>query len=127
MTHLIGQQLGSYRLTRLLGRGGFAEVYLGEHVSLPRTHAAIKVLSHQYTDAELQRFSHEVVTIARLVHPLIVHVRDFGIEGRTPFLVMDYAPHGTLRAQHPAGTQVPLSTILRYVRQVASALQYAHE
>jgi serine/threonine protein kinase len=40
---------------------------------------------------------------------------------------MDYAPHGTLRTRHPRNTQVPLDTVVRYVKQIASALQYAHE
>ncbi len=127
MPHFVGQQMGSYRLTRLLGRGGFAEVYLGEHLYVPRMQAAIKVLGERYTDAELERFCNEVSTIFRLIHPLIVRVLDFGIEDRTPFLVMDYAPNGTLRRQHPEGTRVPLRTVLRYVKQVAEALQYAHE
>jgi eukaryotic-like serine/threonine-protein kinase len=124
---LVGQQLGRYRLTRLLGSGGYAEVYLGEHVSARRLPVAIKVLSHQYSDAELHRFSTEVSTIARLIHPLIVRVLEYGIAERLPFLVMDYAPNGTLRDRHPPGTPVPLSIILPYVQQVAQALQYAHE
>jgi serine/threonine protein kinase len=126
MNRLVGQNMGSYRLVRLLGQGGFAEVYLGEHLYVPETQAAIKVLSERYTDAELQRFCNEVSTIFRLVHPLIVRVLDFGIEGRTPFLVMDYAPSGTLRQRHPEGTRVPLGTIVSYVQEVARALQYAH-
>lgn len=126
MTHLIGQQMGSYRLTRLLGQGGFSDVYLGEHIYVPRRQAAIKVLSDRYTDAELQRFCNEVSTIFHLVHPSIVRVLDFGVEGRMPFLVMDYAPSGTLRHRHPAGEQVPLETILGYVQQIAEALAYAH-
>jgi hypothetical protein len=44
MADRIGQQLGNYRLTRLLGEGGFAQVYLGEHIHLG-TEAAIKVLT----------------------------------------------------------------------------------
>jgi serine/threonine protein kinase len=63
----------------------------------------------------------------RLVHPHIVRVLDFGIEDKTPFLVMDYAPHGTLRQLHPKGKSVPLATIISYNKQVADALQYAHD
>jgi WD40 repeat protein len=64
-----------------------------------------------------------------LKHPHIISILDFGIEDAsgTPFLVMDYAPHGTVRKRHPRGTQVPLTTIVPYVKQVASALHYAHE
>jgi serine/threonine protein kinase len=52
---------------------------------------------------------------------------DFGLERKTPFLVMEYAPNGTLHQRHPSGTLLPLTTILSYVRQVADALQYAHD
>jgi serine/threonine protein kinase len=54
-------------------------------------------------------------------------VMDFGVERETPFLVMDYAPNGTLRQRHPRGTTLPLAAILSYVKQVADALQYAHD
>src|SRR5436305_230900 len=45
----------------------------------------------------------------------------------TAFLVMEYAPGGTVRHRHPKGTQVPLATVVHYVKQMASALRYAHE
>src|SRR5947209_11785819 len=120
-----GQQLGNYRLIRLLGKGGFAEVYQGEHIYL-KTPAAIKVLHTQLTSEDMDGFLNEARTIAHLVHPHIVRVTDFGIEGETPFLVMDYAPNGTLRQRHPKGTQLPLYLIISYVKQVAGALQHAH-
>ncbi len=126
MGDLVGQQLGNYRLQRLIGQGGFAEVYLGEHIYLD-TQAAIKVLRTQLETDEIAQFRTEARTIARLVHPHIVRVLDFGVDGTTPFLVIDYAPNGTLRKQHPAGVALPLSTIVGYVNQIASALQYAHE
>lgn len=80
MTNRIGQRLGNYRLTRLLGRGGFAEVYLGEHIFL-KTPAAIKVLNMQLTKDGLEGFLNEARTIANLVHPHIVRVLEFGVEG----------------------------------------------
>ena len=125
MTDSVGQQLGNYRLIRLLGHGGFANVYLGEHVYL-KTEAAIKVLQVQLGDDERNNFLDEARTIAHLVHPHIIRVLDFGVQGYMPFLVMDYAPNGTLRERHPRGTQVPIAIISSYVNQVASALQYAH-
>ena len=127
MADRVGQQLGNYRLSRLLGKGGFAEVYLGEHVYL-KTPAAIKLLQTKVANEEdLQAFLKEAQTIAQLVHPHIVRVLDFGVDGETPFLVMDYAMGGTLRQRHPRGTQLPLTTIVSYIKQVAQALQYAHE
>jgi serine/threonine protein kinase len=126
MANRIGQQLGNYRLTRLLGAGGFAEVYLAEHIHLD-TLAAIKVLHSQLTSEDVEQFRAEARTLARLVHPQIVRLLDFGIEGNTPYLVMDYAPSGTFRQRHPRGAALPLSTIVPYVSQVAEALQYAHD
>ena len=55
MTNRVGQQLGHYRLIRLLGSGGFAEVYLGEHVHL-NTFAAVKILKAQLTSNEVEQF-----------------------------------------------------------------------
>ena len=126
MSDLVGKQLGHYQLTHLLGRGGFADVYLGKHVYLD-TQAAIKVLYTQLASDSIEHFRTEARTIAGLVHPHIVRVLDFGVEGTTPFLVMDYAPNGTLRQLHPRGTRLPLAIVVSYVKQIASALQYAHD
>jgi serine/threonine protein kinase len=122
----IGQQLGNYRLVRLLGEGAFAEVYLGEHVHLGRQ-VAIKILHTQLVKADIEKFRNEARTIAALEHPNIVSVIDFGVEDRTPYLVLTYGVQGNLRQRHPKGTQVPLATIVSYIKQVADALQYAHD
>jgi len=127
MTNLIGRQLGSYRLTHLLGSGGFAAVYLGEHVHL-KMQAAIKVLHQvQLSSDEKEKFLREARTIAKLKHPNIIRVLDYGIQESTniPYLVMEYAPK-TLRQRHPAGTILKPLEILPYVEQVAKGLQYAH-
>lgn len=126
MTNRVGQQLGNYRLVRLLGEGGFAEVYLGEHIHLG-TQAAIKVLQTQLASDDIETFRLEARRVAHLEHPHIVRVLDFGVEGKTPFLVMYYAVNGTLRQRHPKGTRLTLATIVSYVKQVADALQYAHD
>src|SRR6266496_655996 len=126
MTNYVGQQLGNYHLVRLLGEGGFAEVYLGEHIHLG-TQAAIKILHTQLAKDDIDSFRHEARTIAQLEHPHIVRVLDFGVEEKTPFLVMSYAANGTLRQRHPKGSRLPLATIVSYVKQVADALQYAHD
>jgi len=122
----IGQILGNYRLKSLLGRGGFADVYLAEHIYLG-TPAAIKVLSIQITSDNIELFSKEARTVATLFHPHILRVLDFGIEHGIPYLVMDYAPNGTLRQRHPKGSILQLDTIVSYIKQIAPALQYVHE
>lgn len=126
MTDRVGQQLGNYHLIRLLGHGGFAVVYLGEHIHL-NTLAAIKVLDTRLTSDEIAQFRNEARTIARLEHPHIVRVLDFGVEESIPFLVMGYAPNGTLRQHYQRGTCLSPEKVLPYVKQVASALQYAHD
>lgn len=93
MADRVGQQMGNYQLIRLLGEGGFAEAYLGEHIHLG-TQAAIKVLHTQITSDDTDKFRTEARTVARLIHPNIVRVLEFGIEGKTPFLVMDYSANG---------------------------------
>ncbi len=126
MVDRVGQQLGNYRLLRLLERGGFADVYLGEHIHL-KSRAALKVLHTHLTDKEAEHFQQEAQTIATLAHPSIVRVLDYDVQDGVPFLVMDYAPDGSLRRRHPPGEVVPLPLLLSYVKQVADALQYAHE
>src|SRR5712692_427796 len=122
----VGQQLGNYQLLKLLGTGGFAEVYLGEHVYL-HSYAALKLLHTALKDKDGEDFLKEAQTLARLTHPHIVRILDFAVQDGTAFLVTEYAPHGTLRARYPKGTRLPLEAIVYYVSQVASALQYAHE
>src|SRR5579884_2064987 len=126
MADRVGQQLGNYRLLRLLGEGGFAQVYLGEQVYL-KTLAAIKVLHTRLAQDDLEGFLSEARTIASLKHPRIVRVLDFGVEGGTPFLVMDFAPGSTLRERLPKGTQLSPVAILPMVQQITDALQYAHD
>lgn len=126
MAERMGQQLGNYQLKHLLGHGGFADVYLGEHIYL-KTEAAIKVLHTQLANEDIEKFRTEALTIAHLIHPHIIRVLDFDVENAMPFLVMDYAPNGTLRDRHPKGSRLQAAIFMPYVRQIASALQYAHD
>lgn len=121
-----GQQLGNYKLLHLVGQGGFADVYLGEHIHL-RTQAAIKVLQVRLGDNNRQSFLNEARTIAHLIHPYIVRVLDFGVQDNTPFLVMDYAPNGTFRQRFLQGTPLPAAPLVPYIKQTAAALQYGHD
>lgn len=126
MADRVRQQLGNYRVVHKLGEGGFAEAYLGVHIHLG-TQAALKVLKTGLANKqEIEQFRTEARTIANLVHRHIVRVLDFDVEQGTPFLVMDYAPNGSLRQRHPKGTRLPLDAIVAYVKQVAEALQFAH-
>ncbi len=126
MADHVGQQFGNYRLVSLLGQGGYAEVYLGQHMRF-KQQAAIKVLHAHLSSQEAEHFQQEAETIATLAHPSIVRVFDFDVQEDIPFLVMDYAPNGSLRQRYPKGKLVPLPQIVSFVKQVAAALQYAHE
>jgi predicted ATPase/serine/threonine protein kinase len=122
----VGQQLGNYRLLRLLGQGGQASVYLGEHVYL-KSQAALKIRHSVLSEEEQKVFLQEAQTLVRLTHAHIVRVLDYALQDGMPFLVMEFAAHGTLRQRHPKGTNLPLDVIIPYVLQIASALQYVHD
>ncbi len=126
ITNRIGQRLGNYRLTRLLGKGAFADVFLGEHIYL-NSQVAIKVLHTQIDTHATEDFLTEARHLSHLMHPHIIRVFDFGIEHQTPYLVVDYAPHGNLRELYPTGTTVPFGTVVAYTSAIASALQFAHD
>src|SRR5438045_265418 len=125
MADRIGQQLGNYRVLRELGRGGFSDVYLGEHIYL-KSHAALKILRMSLAEHEVARFLAEAQTLVRLRHPHIVRVLEFVIEQGSPVLMMDYAPEGTARQLYPHGSRLPLATAVAHIKQVAAALHYAH-
>jgi len=122
----IGEHVGDYRLLRWLGGGGFGNVYLAQHTR-DRSQVAIKVLQIRLTHPDDFRSFLNEARVIRLRHPHIMPLLDFGLSRQDePFLVMEYASNGTLRDRHPKGSRVPLSPIVSYATQVASALQYAH-
>ncbi len=124
--NLIGQQVGNYRIIQYIGQGAFGAVYLGEHVHL-QSMVAIKIRDAQLQEADKGQFLQEARIVASLDHPNIVRVFDYGMLGNTPFLMMNFAPNGSLRERHPESALVPISLVVSYVKQVADALQYAHD
>lgn len=127
MNNLSGRQFGNYRLLRLLGQGGFADTYLAEQIYV-HTQAAVKIVQTQFGQGDQESFFNEARMIAHLNHPNIVRLIDFGVSDsrNTPYLIMEYAPNGTLRQRHPRGEIVPIERVVQYVRNIAAALQYAH-
>src|SRR2546425_13141774 len=77
----------------------------------------------QLNEQDAASFVQEAQTLARLSHPHIVRVLDLAVQDGTPFLVIEYAPHGTLRNRHAKGTRLPPEMIVLYVQQVAPARQ----
>ena len=122
--HSIGERFGDYKLVRPLGEGGFASVYLGQEVH-NGTPAAVKLPKEQ----QVHDFINELRRTVLLQHPNIVKILDFGIRtpDNTAFIIMEYAPNGSFREKYPRDTQVPLNVVVPTVKQVASALQYAHD
>ncbi len=121
------QWIGDYRLLSLLGQGNYSEVYLCEDSSKGER-VAVKLLNPQLDEREVKRFLTQAAILNKLDHPSIVSVYDFGLdEHDTPYMVMSYVPHGTLRQRYPRGSRLPLAAVVSYVSQAASALQYVHE
>ena len=106
-----------YTIEHELGRGGMATVYLAKQANMNRQ-VAIKVLPPEFLhDPQFyQRFEREVDTIARLEHPHILPVYDFGEDGGVPYIVMRYLAGGSLRVllEQRAGETMP-STLRRFV------------
>lgn len=126
MVSYLNQHFGHYVLLKLIGRGGFADVYLGRHIYL-RTYVAIKVMRTPLAGKERQKFLREARIVASLEHRHIVRLLDFGVRAGIPYLVMNYASNGSLRQQYPQGTRLSLDIILNYVQQLADALEYIHK
>lgn len=129
-----GRKLGNYIIDDRLGKGGFANVYLASHIHFGEK-VAIKVLNERgFQEDEREEFLEEAKKLRGLNHPNIIKIWDFGVEidpqhpeSSMPYLVMDYAPMGTLRSFCPRNTRMPLAVVVQYVRQIASALQCAHD
>lgn len=125
MTTYVGRQLGQYGLTRLIGHGGYGDVYEANDLYLQRK-VAIKLLHARFTQEQYYAFLNEAQLLAQLNHPNIVHILEFNVHGNIPYLVMELATKGTLSQRHPIGTQLSLDQVSEYVRQIANALEYIH-
>jgi serine/threonine-protein kinase len=125
---MIGSRLGSYELLEELGKGGMASVYRARQASMDRD-VAIKVIHvSMLNDVGRERFQREARLVARLEHPHILPVYDFDGNNDPPFIVMRYVPGGTLRDLLARNNELlPFNDILHWFKQIASALDYAHE
>ena len=117
-----------FRIDQSLGRGGMSDVYLAFD-QRRRAHVAVKVLREDLAEDPdfVRRFAREADALARLDHPNIVRFYSFEQEGALAFIVMDYVPGSTLarRLRETAGP-LPAEEVTHVLRQVGSALQYAH-
>ena len=131
MESLIGHSLGRYRVVTLLGEGGMGAVFKGHDATLQRE-VAIKVLHpHIARQKDFQeRFLHEARTAARLDHPGIVKVHDFGQSNDHLYIVMELIPGANLRKLlndlKAQGKWIVLPESIELIRQVCLAVDYAH-
>ena len=118
--------LGSYRIISQVGQGGMATVYKAYQPSMDRN-VAVKVLPRQLAESAqfAARFQQEARIIARLEHPHILPVFDFGESDGVTYFVMRYLEAGTLKTKMEAGP-LSLNEIDRLFTQLAEALEYAH-
>jgi serine/threonine protein kinase len=132
MTSLIGQTIGKYKISDRLGQGGMAEVYKAHHPKLNRT-VTIKVLHSYLAEGEdfLARFEREARAVASLRHPHIVQIYDFDVQGELYYMVMEYIDGGNLQEKllqlANTGEFLPIEQVLSIMKQIASALDYAHK
>jgi putative two-component system response regulator len=120
-----GAALGQYRIVGRIGRGGMGTVYKAHHSALDR-YVAIKVLPDHLVDEQsfLERFRLEANSIARLKHPNILNVYDFGEDAGVPFLVLELVSGGTLEDKLQGA--MDLHEVVTLLKPIADALDYAH-
>ena len=128
MSNIIGKTLGGYQIIEQIGKGGMAAIYKAFQPSLERD-VAIKVLHPYYSEQDptfIERFKREARAIAKLRHPNILMVHDFGEEENLAYIVMEYVNAGTFKDQLAEGLP-SLGEIYTLISQVSEALDYAHE
>lgn len=128
MENLIGKSLSHYQILEQLGEGGMATVFKAYDTNLERE-VAIKIIRREafppeQSDQLLKRFEREAKSLARMSHPNIVKVLDYGEYGNSPYLVLEYLPGGTLKDK--LGKPMPWQEAVRLLLPIAEALDYAH-
>ena len=118
---------GRYRISRKLGGGGMADVYLAEDQELGRR-VAVKMLHGRYANDEqfVERFRREATHAAGLSHPNIVSIFDRGEADGSYFIVMEYVEGRTLKELIRSRGPCPVPVAIAYTRQILAALRYAH-
>ncbi|MGI9061023.1 MAG: protein kinase domain-containing protein [Ktedonobacteraceae bacterium] len=127
-----GKQIGgNYRIVSPLGRGGFGDVYLAQHIFFAnRPQVAIKLLrASLFSPKERERFIQEAQLLNVLSHPHILPILDAGMQEDLPYIVMEYAPGGSLqdRLDKNPGQPFPIDEAITLLTQIGEALHYAHQ
>jgi len=123
LQHTLGT---SYTLERELGGGGMSRVFVAEDTTLGRS-VVVKVLPPEMASGvSIERFKREITLAARLQHPHIVPLLSAGETGGLPYFTMPFVEGESLRARLARGEEVPIKAAMHLLREVASALAYAH-
>ena len=122
-----GSSLGRYRVIEQLGRGGMATVFRCHDPNLDR-HVAVKVLPSFHTEDPTftGRFTQEAQTVARLNHPNILQIYDFGEDKGFTYIVSELVPGGDLQDMLEGGKSMPVLEVLKFMGPLAEALDHAH-
>lgn len=127
---VVDKRIGHYQIVRMLGSGGMGQVFEAVHDQMKRR-AAIKLLHKRFAHNRqiATRFLNEAKATSIVEHPGIVHIYEFGqTDDGTAYIVMEYLSGETLRQRLDAqGGKLPPEAVMRLGRQMASALQAAHE
>jgi len=132
MANWTGKTLGQVQIGEFIARGGMAEVYLGEHITLKRK-VAVKIM-RDHVDADPnnhRRFEREAQVVASLRHPNIIQVFDYELVDDQPCLIMEFIPGASLgnylKALHKRKEKVPHKMTAQILSTLASAIDYAHD
>ncbi|MDM8519836.1 serine/threonine-protein kinase [Anaerolineales bacterium HSG6] len=128
MSHLrVGTKIGQFEITSKIGEGGMATIYKAYQESVDRQ-VAIKVLTEEFAknSKAVKRFEQEVKSVARLEHPNILPVHDFGTQDGFYYMVMRYVEGGTLSDLLEKESQLSLERSIKIASDIARALNYAH-
>ena len=122
----VGQTFGDYTITAILGAGGMGRVFKVEHSLTKRTEAMKVLVSELATDVQVKRFEREMRSLARLSHPNIGALHNAIHSEDQLVLLMEFIDGQTLEEMFSGG-RLALGTGIEYIRQILSALAYAHQ
>jgi serine/threonine protein kinase len=123
MMNLVGHNIGTYKLLRLVESSSSSQIYFGE-CQHDRSCVAVKVSNSREGNRQTSNLELEARTLSRTKHRHIIRMHDFGKQNGIQFLITNWATRGTLL--NLFAQPVPIRTVAAYVKQIASALEYLH-
>src|SRR6266487_5824539 len=126
LNRLVGKSLGQFSIVERIGSGGLTAVFKAYQPAIDR-YVAIKVLPSSSTNDPMfsRRFAQETRLIAKLAHPNIVQIHDFGQQDDISYIAMEYVEGGALK-QRIAKKALPVPEAADFILQAAQGLSHAH-